>query len=201
MTPDAPLSEESAKAIVKSCLRHISGTGFIDWEETERKLVIAFLVQDTSHRALASERDELKCRMQVMADMVGEENWSLRNQLADARAGASRLEKEKWRLLRAIDEVLSPSDGDLACQYVAELKQQHDTLTARCETMEKVLQEALKIMPLMIERSWAEASIDTGQATWADVRHLREQATGIESQIKHALSTGGEIGGNNGNAK
>lgn len=45
--------------------------------------------------AMTTERDELKYRLQVMADTVGEEDFSLRQQLAASQQGIKRL-KERY---------------------------------------------------------------------------------------------------------
>lgn len=169
MTPDAPLSAEQIDkyeaAILNGQLMH--GAPQIVYD----------LVQ--SHRALASERDELKYKMQVMADMVGEENWSLRNQLADAQA---RLYKEKpeWNNPDGKYRGLTWED------YAKELEQQHATLRERCERLEKA-------NSLLMECSYQSHSGHwdrTGQSgAGCDecnrARRLREEAK--------ALATGADI--------
>lgn len=59
-----------------------------------------------------------------------------RDQLRD---GYRRVENDKYQLLRAIDDVLTVYDTDLACRYIAELKQDNATLRARVGELEEAL--------------------------------------------------------------
>lgn len=109
MTPDAPLSEPKVY-----CRTYDGMDEDIEWSPGQKKYrpEVARYVSLVDYQTLASERDELKYKMQVMADMVGEENWSLRNQLADAQARCTQLHEGM----------------DAQDKFIGELKQQHAAL-------------------------------------------------------------------------
>lgn len=180
MTPDAPLSDEQIDkyeaAILNGQLMH--GAPQIVYD----------LVQ--SHRALASERDELKYKMQVMADMVGEENWSLRNQLADAQARVKALEglmhratvnnvtAERVAEIRhvlgtcSLEADATPTLADEMDAYARQLEQQHAALTARCEW---AMGQLLYYLPKQLDTE-ASKTYDTAR-NWLD-EHRQALATG-----------------------